>query len=181
MFKYYSDYLVLSHATCFVPWCHLCQQPTAALLCSDSQKNQAVFIYIMIPQDPHSLQGLVCNLKLLRMLRRCERVSHISLQRIFWKFWQRHLAYGQHHKIRVGNKQSFCTECLTYAVINMFFFFPADINECVSLPGTCSPGTCQNLDGSFRCICPPGYEVQNEQCIGMTQAQTHKRTHKGRF
>lgn len=41
-----------------------------------------------------------------------------------------------------------------------------DINECVSLPGTCSPGTCQNLDGSFRCICPPGYEVQNDQCIG---------------
>lgn len=41
-----------------------------------------------------------------------------------------------------------------------------DVNECVSLPGTCSPGTCQNLDGSFRCICPPGYEVQNDQCIG---------------
>lgn len=43
---------------------------------------------------------------------------------------------------------------------------PADINECVSLPGTCSPGTCQNLEGSFRCICPPGYEVQNDNCIG---------------
>uniref|UniRef100_A0A674K3X4 Fibrillin 3 n=1 Tax=Terrapene triunguis TaxID=2587831 RepID=A0A674K3X4_9SAUR len=41
-----------------------------------------------------------------------------------------------------------------------------DINECVSLPGTCSPGTCQNLEGSFRCICPPGYEVQNDNCIG---------------
>lgn len=34
------------------------------------------------------------------------------------------------------------------------------------LPGTCSPGTCQNLEGSFRCICPPGYEVQNDNCIG---------------
>lgn len=47
-------------------------------------------------------------------------------------------------------------------------YFPssADINECVSLPGTCSPGTCQNLEGSFRCICPPGYEVQNDNCIG---------------
>uniref|UniRef100_A0A8C3U714 Fibrillin 1 n=1 Tax=Catharus ustulatus TaxID=91951 RepID=A0A8C3U714_CATUS len=45
--------------------------------------------------------------------------------------------------------------------------FPSpDINECVSLPGTCSPGTCQNLEGSFRCICPPGYEVQNDNCIG---------------
>lgn len=47
-----------------------------------------------------------------------------------------------------------------------------DINECVSLPGTCSPGTCQNLDGSFRCICPPGYEVQNDQCIGKTHKES---------
>lgn len=46
------------------------------------------------------------------------------------------------------------------------FLSSADINECVSLPGTCSPGTCQNLEGSFRCICPPGYEVQNDNCIG---------------
>uniref|UniRef100_A0A8C6Q8Y9 Fibrillin 2b n=3 Tax=Nothobranchius TaxID=28779 RepID=A0A8C6Q8Y9_NOTFU len=44
-----------------------------------------------------------------------------------------------------------------------------DINECISLPGTCSPGTCQNLDGSFRCICPPGYEVQNEQCLDINE------------
>lgn len=48
-----------------------------------------------------------------------------------------------------------------------WLFSPSpDINECVSLPGTCSPGTCQNLEGSFRCICPPGYEVQNDNCIG---------------
>lgn len=51
----------------------------------------------------------------------------------------------------------------------VWFFFSTDINECISLPGTCSPGTCQNLDGSFRCICPPGYEVHNEQCIGKTK------------
>lgn len=45
-------------------------------------------------------------------------------------------------------------------------WFPTDINECTSLPGTCSPGTCQNLDGSFRCICAAGYQVQNDQCLG---------------
>ncbi len=56
--------------------------------------------------------------------------------------------------------------------------FSTDINECVSLPGTCSPGTCQNLDGSFRCICPPGYEVQNDQCIGETHTDMGKGTHK---
>lgn len=60
------------------------------------------------------------------------------------------------------------------------FLFSADINECVSLPGTCSPGTCQNLDGSFRCICPPGYEVQNDQCIGKAQMQTDIKTCRNR-
>lgn len=42
-----------------------------------------------------------------------------------------------------------------------------DVNECIMLPGICTPGTCQNLDGSFRCICPPGYIVQNNHCVGM--------------
>lgn len=55
---------------------------------------------------------------------------------------------------------------LSTDTITGYFPSSADINECVSLPGTCSPGTCQNLEGSFRCICPPGYEVQNDNCIG---------------
>ena len=41
-----------------------------------------------------------------------------------------------------------------------------DTNECLSLPGTCLPGTCQNLEGSFRCICPPGFQVQSDHCVG---------------
>ncbi|KAM7331488.1 hypothetical protein ACRRTK_008196 [Alexandromys fortis] len=40
------------------------------------------------------------------------------------------------------------------------------IDECLSLPGTCLPGTCQNLEGSFQCICPPGFQVQSGHCIG---------------
>lgn len=39
-----------------------------------------------------------------------------------------------------------------------------DINECVLDPGKCAPGTCQNLDGSYRCICPPGYSLQQDKC-----------------
>lgn len=57
---------------------------------------------------------------------------------------------------------------LSPAQVTFFFLFflSKDTNECVALPGSCSPGTCQNLEGSFRCICPPGYEVKSESCIG---------------
>lgn len=41
-----------------------------------------------------------------------------------------------------------------------------DTDECLRVTGACLPGTCQNLEGSFRCICPPGFQVQNDQCIG---------------
>lgn len=60
--------------------------------------------------------------------------------------------------------------CNNYLMLKLFFlfFFSKDTNECVALPGSCSPGTCQNLEGSFRCICPPGYEVKSENCIGKT-------------
>lgn len=53
----------------------------------------------------------------------------------------------------------------TSSFIVSFFFF-ADINECVLEPRKCAPGTCQNLDGSYRCICPPGYSLQNDKCEG---------------
>lgn len=48
---------------------------------------------------------------------------------------------------------------------------PADINECADNPGTCGPGTCQNLDGSYRCICPNGYYVVDEKCEGTILTQ----------
>lgn len=66
----------------------------------------------------------------------------------------------------------------SYLIVKSFFllFLFKDTNECVALPGSCSPGTCQNLEGSFRCICPPGYEVKSENCIGKVNTcyQVHK-------
>lgn len=63
-----------------------------------------------------------------------------------------------------------CLQWLSHVWVTFFFFLvfflSKDTNECVALPGSCSPGTCQNLEGSFRCICPPGYEVRSENCIG---------------
>ncbi|XP_006007076.2 fibrillin-2 [Latimeria chalumnae] len=34
-----------------------------------------------------------------------------------------------------------------------------DINECLGNPGICSNGLCINTDGSFRCECPLGYNL----------------------
>lgn len=55
-----------------------------------------------------------------------------------------------------------------------FFFLSfsssSDINECAVNPGTCGPGTCLNMDGSYRCICPPGYYLHEETCEGTSHA-----------
>ncbi|XP_054253822.1 fibrillin-2 isoform X1 [Indicator indicator] len=34
-----------------------------------------------------------------------------------------------------------------------------DVNECLESPGLCSDGHCINTDGSFRCECPMGYNL----------------------
>lgn len=62
--------------------------------------------------------------------------------------------------VDVNNSNSFHdTPCFS-------LFFPPDINECAVNPGTCGAGTCLNLDGSYRCICPPGYYLHEETCEG---------------
>lgn len=49
-------------------------------------------------------------------------------------------------------------------------FSSSDINECAVNPGTCGPGTCLNMDGSYRCICPPGYYLHEETCEGTSHS-----------
>ena len=56
-----------------------------------------------------------------------------------------------------------------WELLPSFSLFFADINECLLEPGKCAPGTCQNLDGSYRCICPPGYSLQNDKCEGKSR------------
>ncbi|XP_032070485.1 fibrillin-2 [Thamnophis elegans] len=42
-----------------------------------------------------------------------------------------------------------------------------DVNECLENPGICSNGHCINTDGSFRCECPLGYNLDytGVQCV----------------
>ncbi len=52
---------------------------------------------------------------------------------------------------------NFCT------LIEMFV---SDINECAVNPSICHYG-CINTVGSYRCACPPGYEMgPDDVCIG---------------
>ncbi|XP_066459257.1 fibrillin-2 [Eleutherodactylus coqui] len=44
-----------------------------------------------------------------------------------------------------------------------------DVNECLENPGICTNGLCINTDGSFRCECPMGY---NLDYIGITCVDT---------
>lgn len=46
----------------------------------------------------------------------------------------------------------------------------ADMNECLDNPGICQNGICINTDGSFRCECPFGYNLDytGVNCVGET-------------
>ena len=46
-------------------------------------------------------------------------------------------------------------------------YFTSDINECLVNNGGCSHG-CTNLDATFICTCPTGYELDstNLNCVG---------------
>lgn len=49
---------------------------------------------------------------------------------------------------------------------NTFLF--TDLNECMLEPELCKNGRCINTDGSFRCECLPGYELDStgRTCVG---------------
>ena len=41
----------------------------------------------------------------------------------------------------------------------------SDINECTEDPTVCGAGTCQNMDGSFKCYCPVGFvSLDSKSC-----------------
>lgn len=48
------------------------------------------------------------------------------------------------------------------------FLLSADTNECLDNPGVCQNGICINTDGSFRCECPFGYNLDytGVKCVG---------------
>lgn len=55
-----------------------------------------------------------------------------------------------------------------------------DINECALDPDICQNGICENLRGSYRCICNIGYEsdTSGKNCVGgwLTPSPLHPPT-----
>lgn len=59
-------------------------------------------------------------------------------------------------------------------VCQRIFLFPVDTNECLDNPGVCQNGICINTDGSFRCECPFGYNLDytGVKCVGEMSSET---------
>ena len=68
------------------------------------------------------------------------------------------------HLISQVIKQNLCNAVtsliIAQSVINnncLLLFFPADVDECARFQ-CLNGGVCKNLDGSYECDCPPGWE-----------------------
>lgn len=62
----------------------------------------------------------------------------------------------------------------TVQVCQRLSLLSADTNECLDNPGVCQNGICINTDGSFRCECPFGYNLDytGVKCVGETASET---------
>lgn len=66
-------------------------------------------------------------------------------------------------------KQEMCF-WFSFQILHLKYFFSlfvVDIDECVSRPGFCRNGTCENLEGDFRCHCIKGFILsESRDCEG---------------
>ncbi|XP_048837127.1 latent-transforming growth factor beta-binding protein 4 isoform X48 [Brienomyrus brachyistius] len=46
-----------------------------------------------------------------------------------------------------------------------------DIDECRRTPSPCDNGYCENVPGSFRCVCFTGYELRGNTCIDINECK----------
>lgn len=68
---------------------------------------------------------------------------------------------------RKANDFSQMEMCNIHVFCSYVIFF-LDINECALDPDICQNGICENLLGSYRCICNIGYEsdTSGKNCFG---------------
>ncbi|KAJ8304383.1 hypothetical protein KUTeg_017966 [Tegillarca granosa] len=52
---------------------------------------------------------------------------------------------------------------------NTVTFVSEDIDECREFENICRGGDCQNTYGSYICVCPDGFRLQNHQCVDIDE------------
>lgn len=59
-------------------------------------------------------------------------------------------------RMKVGQDAAWC-EGVTHPRHPGICLPRVDVDECTQSPGLCGRGVCENLPGSFRCVCPAGF------------------------
>ena len=85
-----------------------------------------------------------------------------------------HTACKQHQRVCMQScaQMCLCVLCERPYDCGQFVSPFTDINEC-DQSGLCLNGRCVNTEGSFRCICTPGYEISSDgrYCTGESPSQ----------
>lgn len=56
--------------------------------------------------------------------------------------------------------------------LSLSFSCAPDVDECLESPAVCGdgPGVCENTLGSYKCLCPAGYQGNGTHCEGSSLA-----------
>ena len=64
----------------------------------------------------------------------------------------------------------FDVQCIIFCL-----WFATDVNECESLATVCDThATCNNVPGSYGCVCKPGFKGNGTHCSGKISDFTQK-------
>lgn len=68
-------------------------------------------------------------------------------------------------------------------VMSSVYIIVADVDECRTVEDICENGDCINQQGTFQCICPPGFEISPDgtKCVDYRQEECYQTYQRGEF